>query len=519
MPAVTPRRSVWSKHIRSWLGHGVHGAGNALTERLGGPARRKVILLLGLVLALNAADGSSIGAIAAQLQAGLGIGTAELGLLATASSLVGAVAAIPFGLLVDKTRRVDVLTVSVLLWGVAEGASAFAPSFGALLLTRLFLGAVTATAGPAIASLTGDFFPAAERGRIYGYIVAGEVVGAGFGIAASSLVSAALGWRAAFLVLAIPSIALAWALWRRLPEPARGGQSRLGPGATRIVTIEEAGPPPAVDDGGDPERQDDTVLLGARQRGVEPDEELVVEEDPKKMSLWRVVVYVLRVRTNLYLIVASSLGYLFLAGVRTFAVIFARGHFDVGQATATLLLALVGTGSLLGLLTSGHLADWLIGRGHIDARIVVAGVSFIVAAVLLVPALLSTRLIVAAPLLFVALAALSAPNPPLDAAQLDVVPAPLWGRAQGVRTALRSFLEALGPLLFGLVASIFIPGSARPQGSAGSEILPGQTHGLLITFMITLVPLAGAGVLLLATRRHYLVDVTSAGESERRGRV
>ena len=32
-----------------------------------------------------------------------------------------------------------------------------------------------------------------------------------------------------------------------------------------------------------------------------------------------------------------------------------------------------------------------------------------------------------------------------------------------------------------------------------------------------LVPLAGAGVLLLATRAHYPVDVASAGESERRG--
>jgi MFS family permease len=48
-----------------------------------------------------------------------------------------------------------------------------------LLLARLLLGAVTATAVPAVASLTGDFFPAGERGRIYGYISVGEVAGAG----------------------------------------------------------------------------------------------------------------------------------------------------------------------------------------------------------------------------------------------------------------------------------------------------------------------------------------------------
>jgi predicted MFS family arabinose efflux permease len=511
-----PRHPFWSRRVAPWFGRRARGAGDALTQRLGGPARRRVILSLGLVLGLSAADSSSIGAIAAQLQAGLGIGTAELGLLATASALVGALAAIPFGLLVDKTRRVDVLAASVLLWGVAEGASAFAGSYGMLLLTRLLLGAVTATAVPAVASLTGDFFPAGERGRVYGYIVAGEVAGAGVGIGVSSFVSAAFGWRAAFLVLAIPSLVLAWALWKRLPEPARGGQSRLEPGATRIVTAEEAGPAVAGARDGGPVRQDDVVLMKVRQRGVRPDEGLVIETDPKDLSLWQVVTYVLRVRTNVSIILASSLGYLFLAGLRTFAVLFARGHFGVGQATATLLLALVGTGSLLGLLTSGRLADWLIRRGHIDARIVVAGVSFILAAVLLAPALLTTRFVLAVPLLIVALAALSAPNPPLDAAQLDVVPAQLWGRAQGVRTALRNFLEALGPLLFGLIAGLFVAGGGRPQEGA-AELPPGQTRGLLITFLLTLIPLAGAGVLLLVRRRHYVVDVASAGESERRG--
>jgi predicted MFS family arabinose efflux permease len=477
-----------------------------------------VIVLLGLVLGLNAADTSAIGAIAPQLQPAFGIGTAQIGLLVTASALVGALAAIPFGLLVDKTRRVDLLTVSILLWATAEVLSAFAGSYGMLLLARLLLGAVTATAVPAVASLTGDFFPAGERGRIYGYISVGEIVGAGVGIGLASFVSAALGWRAAFVFMALPSLVLAWALWKRLPEPARGGQSRLEPGATRIVSVEEAGPPVA---GGAAEdaagRADDVVLLEVRRRGVEHDVDRVVLTDPARMSLWHMVKYVLRVRTNVYIILASSMGFLFLAGLRTFGVLFARGHFDVGQAAATLILGLVGAGSLLGLLTSGRLADWLIRRGHVHARIVVAGVAFIVAAALLVPALLTTSLLAALGLFLLAFAALAAPNPPLDAAQLDVMPSQLWGRAQGVRSALRNTLEAFGPLLFGLVASLFIPAGVALQEGA-SEVVPGQTRGLQIAFLLTLIPLAGAGVLLLRTRRHYPVDVASAGESERRGK-
>jgi predicted MFS family arabinose efflux permease len=511
--------------VRPWLaGRARHGSAQ-LTDRLGGPARRRVIVLLALVLALSAADSSSVGAIAAQLQPALGIGTAELGLLVTVSSLVGALAALPFGILVDRTRRVDLLAVSIVLWGVAEAVSAFSTSFEMLLLTRLLLGAVTATAIPAVASLTGDFFPAGERGRIYGYIVAGEVLGAGIGIGVSSLVSAAFGWRAAFIVLALPSLVLAWALWKKLPEPARGGQSRLAPGATTFVpagAVGNAGGAPFGGDGppiaDDSVRTDDAVLAEVRNQGVEPDEGLVVVADPAGMSLWQVVLYVLRVRTNLYIIVASSLGYFFLAGIRTFAVLFARGHFDVGQALATLILALVGAGSLLGLLTAGRLADRLIVRGRIDARVVVAGVAFIVSAALFVPALLSTSFLVSLPLLFLGLAAMSAPNPPLDAAQLDVVPAQLWGRAQGVRTALRNTLEAFGPLLFGVVAGLFVPGGGRLAEGGEAAIVPAQTHGLRVAFLVMLVPLAAAGVVLLVGRRHYPVDVASAGESERRGK-
>jgi MFS family permease len=47
----------------------------------------------------------------------------------------------------------------------------FSPSNEQLLVTRLALGAVTAPASPAIASLTGDHFPARERGRGYAYIL------------------------------------------------------------------------------------------------------------------------------------------------------------------------------------------------------------------------------------------------------------------------------------------------------------------------------------------------------------
>src|SRR5262249_61143824 len=101
---------------------------------------------------------------------------------------------------------------------------------GLLPVARLALGAVTAVAGPFIASLVGDYFLASERGRIYGFILSGELIGAGIGFAVTGDI-AALSWRAAFVALAIPAFVLAWLIWR-LPEPARAGQAPpLPPGA------------------------------------------------------------------------------------------------------------------------------------------------------------------------------------------------------------------------------------------------------------------------------------------------
>ena len=197
-----------------WIARVVRGE---VVRRVGGPARARVIVLFALVLALNGADTSTVGAVAPQLQASLHISPTEIGLLASVSLLVGAVFTIPVGLLVDRTRRMPFLALSILMWSVASLLSAFAGSYSSLLLTRLLLGAVAATAGPAIASLTGDYFPAAERGRIWAYILGGEVAGTAVGFIVSGSLASLIDWRAAFVVLAIPGFFLSRELWRSVP--------------------------------------------------------------------------------------------------------------------------------------------------------------------------------------------------------------------------------------------------------------------------------------------------------------
>jgi MFS family permease len=189
---------------------------------LGGALRGKILLLLACVLALDTADTSMIGAIAGRLETALRLSNTDLELLASVPSIFAAVATVPIGVLADRVMRVRLLAIGALVWTMAMAACGLTRSFETLLLTRLALGMATATAVPTISSLVGDYFPTRERGRIYGLILSGELLG-GVGFMLSGELASVLSWRAASFVLAVPSLVLAVALWRMLPEPARGG--------------------------------------------------------------------------------------------------------------------------------------------------------------------------------------------------------------------------------------------------------------------------------------------------------
>jgi predicted MFS family arabinose efflux permease len=453
----------------------------------------------------RSADKGTIGAVAAELERHLGITHLQVGLLATISTAVGALATVPVGMLTDRFNRVRLLAFSVVLWALAMVATGAAPSYGVLLLSRLALGAVTATAGPTLASLMGDLFPARERAAMWGLVLTGELAGGGVGLLVSGDIAGVLSWRWAFWWLVIPSAALAVALLRMLPEPARGGQSRLEPGASDLVGADEAeqdGEATATDSDG---HDAGAAARIVKQRGVKPDLDLVLHGDPAQLPLGAAVRYVLRIRTNVILIAASAISYLFFAGVQVFAVVLLRSRYGLGQAAASSLAAVIGLGALAGVIAGGRLADTLLRRGRINARIVVGAAAALIAAVVLLPAFASPWLWVSLPLLVLGAGAWSAANPALNAARLDIMPPRLWGRAEGVRTFVQMGAVAAAPLLFGLVSQLL----GGPSSSArGAE--HGNGTALALTFIIMLVPVAISGLVVLRARSTYARDVATA---------
>jgi MFS family permease len=595
--------------LRRWVEEGARTGGRRLELHLGGRQRTQVIVLLAGVLALASADTATVGASATQLRAALHISNTDIGLLVAVNAATAAVFSIPFGFIADRFRRTRVLSISVFLWGLAMLWSATAGSFDKLLLARLALGVVTAVAGPVVASLIGDYFPSTERGRIYGYVLTGELLGAGFGFAVTGDI-ASLSWRAAFVILALPTFVLA-RLLLRLPEPARGNLAPLQPQATAAAgSAPGRRPPPtaaAFAPGADPtvgvpanpapwltqpsgspgygepgdrgraagrvdprfpsagytdprradpyrdatgqldprfpspgytdprtpygdERQaaarydDHTVQLPAAPGGVPApppaapsdaggdagpkatdaqrlaQERGITANDERAAGLagatglMATVRQLLAIRTNTVLIIAGALGYFYLAGIQTFAVEFTKEQYGVNQAVSNLLLLVIGAGAVLGVLISGPLSDRMLQNGRLNSRIATTAVLAVITVIMFIPALVTRNATTALPYLVVAAFALSAQNPPIDAARLDIVPAPLWGRAEGLRTALRTAAQSLAPLAFGGIADVF----------------GGGRSGLQWAFLIMLIPLAGNAYVLFRAMKSYPGDVATA---------
>jgi MFS family permease len=436
----------------------------------------KPIAVLALVVGLQSADAGTVGALVVPLKQSLHITNTEVGLLVTVSTGVGALATVLAGALADRTARIRLRWMTLQICSAAMALSAASPSYGWLLACRVVLGAGVAVSGPVVASLIGDYFAPGERGRVYGLVLAGE----GACTAVGLLVAGELGavsWRLGFGWLSVVGFVLSIAVATLLREPIRGESSRLG--ASTDDTTSAADVP-------------------------------AIHQDSPRPSVWREVRYVLSIRTNVVLMVGSSFGYFFFTGLSTFGVALLCGRFQIGQAVATLLIYVLGVGALIGVLSTGRIADWLTARGHISARMMVGGAAFLAAAVFVLPTLLVDSLPLTLVFAFLAGIALGGVNPPLNAARLDIVHSRLWGTAEAVRTTLVSISTGVAPLAFGVV-STHLGGSTAGASVASVAAASALNH----TFIIMLVSLVIAAALILCVAcRTYPRDVAAAVAAE-----
>lgn len=148
------------------------------------------------------------------------------GLVLGASTVPGIVLALVVGLAADRFGRKVLLVPSLLLFGVAGTAAAFAPTFGIFLLLRAVQGAGSSALLNLTATVIGDHWEGTERASMIGRNTAFVTVSIAILPAIGGLLTDTLGFRGPFYLfaLAIPlGLAIAW--W--VPETELGPSGRV----------------------------------------------------------------------------------------------------------------------------------------------------------------------------------------------------------------------------------------------------------------------------------------------------
>jgi len=176
----------------------------------------------GIGWALDAMDVGLISFVIAQLAVVWKAEAGSLGLVASAGFLGMAIGASLGGLLADRLGRRQVFALTLLVYGVFTGLSAFSLSVGMLIALRFVVGLGLGSELPVASTLVSEFAPARIRGRV---IVVLESFWA-VGWTAAALIGYFViptsddGWRWALALGAVPAV---WAIFvrLRLPESVR----------------------------------------------------------------------------------------------------------------------------------------------------------------------------------------------------------------------------------------------------------------------------------------------------------
>jgi predicted MFS family arabinose efflux permease len=115
----------------------------------------------------------------------------------------------------DRRR---LLALSMVWFALAHFACAAAPDFATLLLLRVLAVVSPAIFTPQAAACVGLLVPAQQRGRAITFVFLGWSVASVLGMPMGAFVGGVAGWRVAFALIGIMSIAGAFWVWRSLPD-------------------------------------------------------------------------------------------------------------------------------------------------------------------------------------------------------------------------------------------------------------------------------------------------------------
>jgi len=202
----------------------------------------KVLSGSGIGWALDAMDVGLISFVIAALAQQWDLSKTETGWIASVGFIGMAIGATLGGLLADRLGRRQVFAITLLIYGVATGASALVGGLAMLLVLRFFVGLGLGAELPVASTYVSEFAPRRIRGRLIVILEAFWAVGwtAAALIGYFVIPASESGWRWAFALGALPAAYAIIVRWG-LPESPRWLASRGDIAqAERIITKFEA---------------------------------------------------------------------------------------------------------------------------------------------------------------------------------------------------------------------------------------------------------------------------------------
>ena len=160
-----------------------------------------------------------------------GISPTMASLTVSAGTLTLAFLLIPLSMLSDKFGRAPLMKAALLGATIFALASAFAPNFEWLVLSRAGVGACIAALPAAAMAYLGEEISPASRGKVMGMYIAGNALGGMFGRFLSAVVTQYSSWHYGLAALALVGIICTVLFWRLLPQARHFKTRSLAPGA------------------------------------------------------------------------------------------------------------------------------------------------------------------------------------------------------------------------------------------------------------------------------------------------
>lgn len=187
--------------------------------------RHRVLILLATLSVLTYLDRVCISVAGPRIQNELHLSAQDWGLVTGAFAIAYALFEIPSGYSADRFGARAMLTRIVLWWSAFTTLTGFASKLWPLMIIRFLFGAGEAGAYPTASTSVFRWFPAGERGRVFGVVLLSGQLGGAIAPLLIVPIQVHFGWRASFYLFGVLGVAWAsgwWRWYRNRPQDKTG---------------------------------------------------------------------------------------------------------------------------------------------------------------------------------------------------------------------------------------------------------------------------------------------------------